>query len=230
MSSTVAPSKSRPTRERSLRVIAGGAVAGPVLFTASWLVLGFVSDGYTLFGHTFAEYSPVSQPISGLGMGETAPYMNAAFVATGVMLAVGSVAAVLLIDPAGSRWRNWVAGLLACTGVGQAIDGVFDLEHGTVHGIGFLLALGTPAVSFVLAAGLVRRVRGWVGVARGLRWAAVVNVLLVVAFFSQFTPTAEGAEQGAAGLLQRLAVLHVHAWFVMLAWKALRAQDHPLSP
>jgi len=59
-------------------------VAGPVLFESVWLVLGFVSDGYTLVGHTFTSYSPISQPISGLGMGETAPIMNAAFVLGGL--------------------------------------------------------------------------------------------------------------------------------------------------
>ncbi|MFD2354770.1 hypothetical protein ACFSTC_44170 [Nonomuraea ferruginea] len=67
----------------------GGAVAGPALFALSWVVLGLVSPGYTLFGHRFTGYSPISQPVSGLGMGVTGPFMNAAFVVTGLMLIAG---------------------------------------------------------------------------------------------------------------------------------------------
>jgi hypothetical protein len=50
-----------------------GAVVGPVLFTLSWFVLGFLSPGYTLWGTRIAPYSPMSQPVSGLGLGSTSP-------------------------------------------------------------------------------------------------------------------------------------------------------------
>src|SRR6266511_1955480 len=76
--SVTSPVKS-PVPARS-RWLAWGAVAGPVLFTLAWLVLGFLSPGYTIWGTRIAPYSPISQPISGLGMGATAPYMNAAFI------------------------------------------------------------------------------------------------------------------------------------------------------
>src|SRR5437870_469577 len=56
------------------------AVVGPVLFTLAWGILGAISPGYTAWGIRIAPYSPVSQPISGLGLGPTAPFMNLAFV------------------------------------------------------------------------------------------------------------------------------------------------------
>jgi hypothetical protein len=36
------------------RWLALGAVAGPVLFTVAWLILGVLSPGYTLFGTLIA--------------------------------------------------------------------------------------------------------------------------------------------------------------------------------
>ncbi|MFC7101003.1 hypothetical protein ACFQQB_11325 [Nonomuraea rubra] len=69
--------------------LALGTVAGAVLFTVAWIVLSFVSDGYTIGGDHIAPYSNLTQPISGLGMGDTAPYMNAAFVLSGLLFGAG---------------------------------------------------------------------------------------------------------------------------------------------
>src|SRR5437867_3938698 len=74
-----------------VRWLALGAVAGPVLFTLAWFILGFLSPGYSLFGTLIAPYSPISQPVSGLGLGPTAPFMNTAFVLSGLLLLVGVV-------------------------------------------------------------------------------------------------------------------------------------------
>ncbi|HKN43770.1 MAG TPA: hypothetical protein VJW23_07585, partial [Propionibacteriaceae bacterium] len=57
-----------------LRWLALGALAGPVLFTLAWLILGAVSPGYTVAGTWISPYSAITQPISGLGLGETARY------------------------------------------------------------------------------------------------------------------------------------------------------------
>src|SRR6266568_9561703 len=76
---------------KATRWLALGAVAGPVLFTLAWVVLGELSPGYTAWGTWIAPYSPISQGISGLGLGPTAPFMNAAFVLSGLLLAVGVV-------------------------------------------------------------------------------------------------------------------------------------------
>ena len=74
------PTPAAPTAARWLAL---GAVIGPVLFTLAWMILGFLSPGYTAWGTRIAPYSPISQPISGLGLGITAPFMNTAFVLAG---------------------------------------------------------------------------------------------------------------------------------------------------
>jgi hypothetical protein len=72
------------TTLETTRWLALGAVAGPVLFTLAWLVLGFLSPGFTIFRTLITPYSPISAGISGLGLGLTAPFMNAAFVLGGL--------------------------------------------------------------------------------------------------------------------------------------------------
>ena len=71
--------------------LALGAVAGPILFTLAWFILGFLSPGYSLYGILIAPYSPISQPVSGLGLGPTGTLMNTAFVLCGLLQLVGVV-------------------------------------------------------------------------------------------------------------------------------------------
>src|ERR1700694_2474550 len=73
------------------RWLALGAVAGPILFTVGWFVLGFVSPGYTMWGARVAPYSAVSQPLSGLGLGPTGSAMNAIFIVSGLLIVVGAI-------------------------------------------------------------------------------------------------------------------------------------------
>ena len=79
------------TTRKRFAWLALGAVAGPVLFTLGWFVLGFISPGYTMWGTRIAPYSIISQPLSGLGLGPTGPLMNAAFIASGLLIVVGAV-------------------------------------------------------------------------------------------------------------------------------------------
>src|SRR5215213_11752213 len=75
-----------PAIPDATRWLALGAVAGPVLFTLAWFVLGFLTSGFTIFDTVIEPYSPASQPISGLELGYTAPFMNAAFLLSGILL------------------------------------------------------------------------------------------------------------------------------------------------
>lgn len=223
---SIAPSSHTETPDRSVSVnrrLALGAVAGPVLFTAVWLVLGFVSNGYTLFGHTFTDYSPVSQPISGLGMGATAGYMNTAFIVTGLILIAGVIGVFRTAgDSERPVLRRTALVLLASTGAGQIVCGIFDLEAVMPHMLGFVLALGTPVVGFPVAGRYFRTLPGWRRFGTWLLLGSPLTLALLVAFFATFQPTADGAEHGVAGLVQRLGVLEVHAWYVAMGLLALR--------
>jgi hypothetical protein len=211
------------------RRLAIGAIVGPVLFTATWLVLGIVSPGYTLFGHRFTDYSPVSQPISGLGMGLTAPYMNAAFIVTGLILIVGIVGVFRTLPPGRPRLRRWSVALLACTGIGQIMCGLFDLEAVMLHAFGFGLAAGTPVAAFLVTGHYLRGIPGWRRFGTWLLLGSPLTLALLVAFFATFEPTTDGAEQGIAGLVQRLLILQLHGWFVAMGWACLSAASRSRS-
>src|SRR5260370_36028800 len=136
--------------------LALGAVAGPVVFTLGWFVLGFISPGYTMWGARVAPFSIISQPLSGLGLGPTGALMNAAFVASGLLIVLGAVGVFMAIPELSpsARWIGTV--LLALPGVGSLIDGVFTLEHFFFHFLGFWRPL-TTVVCFPFAAFLFSR-------------------------------------------------------------------------
>jgi hypothetical membrane protein len=225
------PASAARAAPRTARWLALGAIAGPVLFTLAWVVLGFLSPGYTIFGTRIAPYSPVSQPISGLGLGTTGPYMNAAFILGGLLLLAGVIGVFHTIGPThrpGARRASLV--LLALTPLGIVLDGIFTLEAVLPHLIGFLLAVGTPVLSFLVAGRFLRGIPGWRRFGTWLLVGSPLTLPLLVLFFVTFDPTAEGAQEGVAGLVQRVLVIEVLAWFVAMGWLAFRAPTSDHAP
>ena len=199
--------------------LALGAVMGPLVFTLAWLVLGAVSPGYTIFGVHIAPYAPVAQPISGLGMGVTAPYMNAAFVLSGLAMLIGVVGiSTALPSRTAVRWLS--AGLLALTPLGLILAGLFNLESPMLHYVGALLGLGSPVLSFLMTGLVLRGSPGWRRLGIGLLLASPISLALLVVFFASFDQATTAANQGIAGLTQRVLVLEEFAWFVALGWFA----------
>jgi hypothetical protein len=204
------------------RWLALGAVAGPVLFTLAWVVLGFLSPGYTAWGTRIAPYSPISQGISGLGLGITAPFMNTAFVLCGLFLLAGVVGIFQGIREMGAvvGWSCTV--LLALSALGMAVDGIFTLESFLPHMVGFLLAAASPVLSFVVIGLLLRRVPRWRRFGSWLLLASPLTLVLLVLYFLTFSPTVAGTQTGVAGLTERILVVEVQAWFVAMGWLAFR--------
>jgi hypothetical protein len=215
-----------PTRAPGpARWLALGAIAGPVLFTVAWFVLGFLSPGFTIFGTKTAPYSPISAGISGLGLGPTAPFMNAAFVLNGLLLAVGVVGTFHSIRELSTvaRWSCTV--LLGLAPLGSIMDGIFTLESFVPHFLGFALAMGAPIVSFLVIGLLLRRIPRWRRFANQLLLGGPLTLALLVLYFATFSPTAAGAKTGVAGLTERILIVEVLAWFVAMGWLAFRRQQ-----
>lgn len=181
------------------------APVGAALFTLAWLVLGFLSPGYPLFDMEIEHYSPVSQPISGLGLGVTGPWMNTAFIVCGVLVGSGLFAAsrTWSTGPRAGTGRT-AAVLLTLSGVGIGICGIFTLEAVMPHLLGFLLAVGAPSLGFILAGAAIRHSDKWLS--RVLLVAGPVTLTLLVAFLATFDPLAAADNQGIAGLIQRALV------------------------
>lgn len=204
------------------RWLALGAMVGPVLFTLAWFVLGFLSPGFTIFGTLIAPYSPISAPISGLGLGPTAPFMNAAFVLGGFLLLAGVAGIFHGITEVRTLTRWGCALLLALSPLGSIMDGIFTLESGALHFIGSLLGLGAPVLGFLVTGLVLRRVPRWRRFGRWLLLGSALTLALCLLFFATFTPTWEGARSGVAGLTERILIVEVFAWYVAMGWSAFR--------
>ena len=201
--------------------LALGAVAGPILFTIGWFVLGFISPGYTMWGTRIAPYSIVSQPLSGLGLGPTGPFMNATFIVSGLLMVGGAVGIFRSIPELGPTARWICTTLLALPGLGAVMDGMFNLEHFFLHFAGFGLAL-TAVVGFPVIGFFLRHVPSWRVLGTWLIAAGPLTLALTVLYFATFTPTVEGIQHGVAGLTERILVLELDAWYVAIGWRAFR--------
>lgn len=199
------------------------APLGAALFTIAWFVLGFVSSGYRLFDLVIEPYSPISQPVSGLGLGSTGPWMNAAFIVGGLLLLAGAVGVVHAYR--GSRAARVGLVLAALTGVGMVIDGLFTLESVMLHLTGFLLAIPVPAVGFLIAGIALRRIDRPLAVV--LIVAGPLALALFGWFMAIFDPYSAGDNTGIAGLVQRIlitVVLGTWSVFGVAAWRRARGR------
>jgi hypothetical protein len=188
---------------------------GAVGFTVTWLVLGFVSPGYRMWDIVVPSYSAVSQPISGLGLGITAPAMNAAFIVFGAFVSVGTWTATRTW-PRNVQMRLARLGVVA-TGLGMIVCGIFDLESMAMHSLGFLLAVGSPSVGLLLAGTALRHTRRRLGV--GLIGTGLASLVLFALFLGTFDAEAAGAGHGVAGLVQRLLVTLVLGAVSVICWR-----------
>src|SRR5262245_35417157 len=204
------------------RRMALGCVAGAVLFTLAWFVLGFLSPGFTMFDVTIAPYSPISAQISGLGLGKTAPFMNTAFAVSGLLFLVGVIGSLRTIRELSPGARRTCTILLALTPLGIITDGLFTVESFLPHFSGAGLGFGAPVLSFLITGLHLRRVPRWRRFANWLIVASPLTLAFVVLFFSTFTPTAAGEMSGIAGLTERILVTNLCAWFAALGWLAFR--------
>lgn len=222
--SDTSPAKTSPAPSRAAQLAALGAVAGPILFTLAWLILGFLSPGYTIYGTRIAPYSPISQPVSGLGMGVTAPYMNAAFVlGAGLLTMIGVVGVFATLRAYGGRVHRAVcAGLLCLSPLGLGLCGIFTIETPLVHLICFLLFVLTPFISFPVAAAFLRRVPGWRRFSTALLIAVPMTAAMLAWFFLSYDQAAITVGQGISGIPERLLLIELQAWFVALGWLGYR--------
>lgn len=205
------------------RALALGAVVGPALFTTAWLLLGAISPGFTIYDARVEPYSWVAHPVSGLGLGITGAWMNAAFVATGVLLAIGIIASFAAIGPRGpTRLRRAAAILLSLSGAGLIMDGIWTIESFMMHFIGFGLGAGLTVVSFAVAGAYFRKLPGWERVGALLLVASPLTLVLLAWSLATFSIEATQAGTGIAGLTQRIAITQLFVPFVVIGWKASR--------
>jgi hypothetical protein len=200
--------------------LALGAVAGQILFTLAWFVLGFMSPGFTIFGTVIEPYSAISAPLSGLGLGLTAHFMNAAFVLSGLLILAGVIGIFQSIREMSAIARWSLILLFALSPLGMMIDGIFTLESFMLHMIGFLLGTATPVFGFLVAGLMLRRIPRWRRFGSWLLLGSPLTLMLVILSLATFDQAAVAAGLGVAGLTERILCVELAAWFIAMGWLA----------
>lgn len=187
-------------------------VIGPPLFVVGFVVAGLLRPGY----------SGLRQEVSALGVGPMSWLQNGNFILFGALLvlfAVGFAAGTRGWVGRGSWWAMVV--LLGLSGVGVILSGVFTAAPGTevLHWLGgFVLAFLPPIIVLFIAAATLRHSAAWRPVARYSLVLGIVAVALIAATFVFLNPAFPTLNQ-FGGLLQRLLVVDVFAWHVVVGWR-----------
>jgi hypothetical membrane protein len=215
---TIAPS------DQIARWLALGGVVGPILFVAAFTVGGIVRPGY----------SPIHQAVSDLGVGSNAWLLNVPLVLLGALLIAFAFGFFRGLRAALSQIWRWVcAALLACTGLGFAVAGIFTEAPATVaiHWmVGMsLLVLGT-VVGFFLTGLALRRSPQWRGWGAYSLIASLVTLVLIATMFWVWTPGTPLASARLGGLMERVLFIEILAWYVAFGWRLFaRPGSEPLD-
>ncbi len=207
---------------KTARWLALSMVAGQVLFTLAWFILGFVSPGFTIFGTVIEPYSAISTPLSGLGLGPTGPFMNAAFVLSGLLILVGVIGVFQSIQEMSAIGRWSCTALFALSPLGMVVDGIYTIESFKPHMAGVLLGSATPVISFLVAGLYLRRIPSWRRFGSWLLVASPLTLVLVILFLATFDLETIAAGSGVAGLTERIFCVELAAWFVAMGWKSFQ--------
>jgi hypothetical membrane protein len=184
---------------RLWKLAAWGGVAGPVLFTAAWVISSLRQAGY----------SPVDVQLSGLAAGDAADpqIMMTGFVVLGVCsVAFGAVLARRVAARSPGPW------LVMAGGVAAMAAGVFRRDHMLLTGPGFAGeswhnqvhdVASACAYAAMLAAPLVlaRHFRNdphWAVLSRPVQGTALASAIFLAVFISHLLEPWNGAVQRAA--------------------------------
>ena len=144
--------------------------------------------------------------------------MNAAFVLTALLLAAGIIGVLATFPGLSETERLLIGAILLLSPVGIAACGIFDLEHFMPHLIGFVLAMGAPALGFLALGWRLSLSAAHAGVGHILIVAAPITLVLLIAYFWSFDPEASGRGVGYSGLIQRLLAIEVLGVFAFVGW------------
>jgi hypothetical membrane protein len=198
-------------RKLTTHWLALAGVVGPLLFVSVFTVAGFLRPGY----------SPIHQAVSDLGVGPSGWLVDVCSVINGLLLIGFAVSVALSVRPVlhpGWRWLSAV--LLALHGLGLALAGIYTEAPPTrsIHILAAFVAFYGPVVAFlILGLGLLRspQWRGW-GISLLVASVATLGLARVMGWV--FTPGTPLAPMYLGGLMERVVLIEIEAWYVALGW------------
>ena len=207
--------------KRSARWLALAGMVGSILFVLVFTIAGFLRPGY----------SPIRQPVSDLGVGPNAWIQNANFFVFGLLLIAFAIAFYQGMRSVISRgWLMACLVLLILSGAGMWGSAYFTVPdpndppqlqalQGMLHMLSFLAIFVSSIIALLIIGWQLRRDARW----RGYGWYSMITglVALVLIFlvFLFFVPGSPLSEAQIGGLVQRILVLEVFAWHVVMGWR-----------
>jgi hypothetical membrane protein len=210
-----------PPSRSLIRLLAWGGIIGPILFVAAFTIAGALRPGY----------SPISQAISALGTGVNGWQEDIPAIILGILLLAFTLSfflAMRSVLPATSRVIGSV--LLAIVALVWITVGIFTAAPSTrtVHTIASVVGeVSAIAALFVIGIGL-RAAPSWrAWSVYTIATAVVALVTLLLTFITSQRSLSASVRIG--GLLERLLVVEILAWFVAFGVKLARLEA-PASP
>jgi hypothetical membrane protein len=211
--------RSNVSAHDSTNWLALGAIAGPVLFVLAFIVLGLSRPGY----------SAVRQSVSALGIGPNGGLMDAAFVLGALFIFAGVIGINQFIvndSDTGVGIRRLCAILLAIPPLGMLWAGVFNMHSLTLHTIGAGVAFTAPALAFLLAGIILRRIPRRRGIGDWVILASPLTMAILIGFITsapiQVLQSVGGG--GTLGIWERVLIFEVFMWYTILGWLALHVE------
>jgi hypothetical membrane protein len=193
-----------------------GGVVGPIMFVLLFTVAGFLHPGY----------SAISQAVSDLGVGPMAWLLDIPIVVLGLLIVALAAGFYQAMQPVmGSGWRWTCAVLTALPGLGLAVAGIFTEAPSTllIHWlVGATLGLYFPVVTFFLVGLQLIHNREWRGYGTYSLIASVATVVVIVFMQLAFTPGSTLSGFHVAGLAERVDLIEILAWYVVMGWRLFR--------
>ncbi len=193
------------------------AMVYPALFVLVFTVAGLLRPGY----------SSISQAVSDLGVGPMAWLLNGPIVILGLVmiaLAVGFFQAARSILSPLARWT--CATLIALPGFGYGAAGFFTEAPSTllIHWlVAAPLGLYFPVVTFVIVGLALVSHREWQRYGIYSFIVAAVTVAAIVFMQQAFTPGSALFGLHIAGLVERVDLVVILAWYVVIGWWLFRS-------
>ena len=191
--------------------------------TLAWIVLGLlVAPTETIYGIQGGISGTLTSPISGIGVGPYAALFNAAFILSGLLTIAGLIGVFRSLPGNAETRGRWLLAVLAWRfrRLGSWWWHLHTRESLVpLYMVGFLLAAGTPVLTFVVAGRYFRRLPHSRGLGNSLLVGSPMTLLLVVAFFLAFDRHAIASGRGLAGIPKpRLLALEIAAYYAAIGW------------
>jgi len=182
-----------------------GAISGPLA------MLMITIDGFLRPG-----YSPISQVVSDLGIGENAWILNTTLVVSGQLSMLFALGFSQAMRPWIGRRRLLAStALLLLTGTG-IMDAGLCTEYRPVHTLSFCVAFGGLSIALWLIGLHLRKDRAW----RGYGWYSLISSLVLVLLILTlllllFTDALPASMMQGTGLTERLLLVVACTWPVV---------------